>query len=61
MAERKRKRGRPRELDDPRSVPVWMEHRDLLRAARYAKAKGITVAETIRRALREYLNRRGTK
>ena len=52
------KRGRPRELDDARSVPVKIEHKEIERARKLAKREGITIAEVIRRALRTYLNRR---
>ena len=57
MAER-RKRGRPRVLTNPRTIPVLIENRDLVRARKLAKREDITIAEVIRRALRTYLNRR---
>ena len=56
--EKKRKRGRPRELEDARTVPVKIEAAEIERARKVAQKERITIAEVIRRALRVYLNRR---
>ncbi len=58
MAEQRRGPGRPRELEDARSVPIKLEAAEIERAGRLAKREGVTVAEIVRRALRAYLNRR---
>jgi hypothetical protein len=58
MAEQRRGPGRPRELDDARTVPVKIEEAEIQRANKLARREGVTVAEVIRRALRAYLNRR---
>ena len=45
MAEQRRKRGRPKELQDARTVPVKIENAEIERARKVARKEGITMAE----------------
>ena len=57
MAAKRRGLGRPRFLEDP--VQFWgqMERKDAEAAEAWAKKKGISFAELVRRAVKAYIRR----
>ena len=50
--------GRPRELDDPVQRWLQFERTELKAAERYARERGLSFAELVRRALRTYMRSR---